>query len=355
MPRSSNRALAAAIVTALLALLAPAAHAQDNGTAGTARLGSSIIATLPSGHVEKGARVPITGTVTGPAGRSVEIQHRASNGTWVPLAHTTTRSDGSFSVNAPTWWVAKQTLRAYAVATADLEAAATTNTGTITVGRPYRARGSNRATYVTRDPYPGRWDPCRVLTYRINPHRMWQGGARLVKKAFAEISSATGLRFEFAGTTKVVPLKPLRGSRSGRTTNPTGTTFVIGWSTPKVVPQLTGGTVGLGGPGGVSWRGALHKGDWVEFEDDGQVVFDVTQRLTKGQRYDLALHEIGHAIGLGHVSDRHLIMNFNLEYKPLRHYGRGDLRGLAHLGADNGCFTSGASDRSRLAASVPLT
>ena len=346
MRRSSNRAIAAALLMALIALLTPAAHA---GTGA-----STITATIPSGHVKEGAQAPITGTASGPAGRTIEIQHRASNGTWVPLAETRTGADGSFSVNAPTWWVARQTLRAYAVPTADLAGVATTNTGTITVGRPYKARGSNRATYVTGRPYPGRWDPCRVLTYRINPHRMWPGGARLVKKAFAEISSATGLRFRYAGATKVVPLKPIRGSRSGRTTNPTGTTFVIGWSTPRVVPQLSGGTVGLGGPGGVSWRGTPDKNDWVEFEDDGQVVFDVTQRLSKGQRYDLALHEIGHAIGLGHVSDRHLIMNANLEYKPLRHYGRGDLRGLAHLGADNGCFPAAPSDRSRLTTAVPL-
>ena len=346
MRHSSNRAIAAAIVMVLVALLAPAAPA--------ASADSAITATIPSGHFKKGARAPITGTASGPAGRIVEIQHRASNGTWVPLAETRTRADGSFSVNAPTWWVARQTLRAYAVPTADLAGAASADTGTITVGRPYQAKGSNRATYVTGQPYPGRWNPCRVLTYRVNPHRMWPGGARLVRKAFTEISSATGLRFRYAGTTKVVPLKPIRGSRSGRTANPPGTTFVIGWSTPKVVPQLSGGTVGLGGPGGVSWRGTLHKNDWVEFEDDGQVVFDVTQRLTRGQRYDLALHEIGHAIGLGHVSDRHLIMNTNLEYKPLGHYGRGDLRGLAHLGADNGCFATGSSERSR-AADVPQT
>jgi predicted Zn-dependent protease len=69
---------------------------------------------------------------------------------------------------------------------------------------------------------------------------------------------------------------------------------------------------------------ALFDSDW----------FDRT--LTEPQGYARAesvlLHELGHVVGLGHVTDRKQIM-FAMETPSVTRYAAGDLAGLAKLGA----------------------
>ena len=291
---------------------------------------SRITARFPSGTHRARSRLLVTGTVSGAARRRVRIQAKASNGTWVTLTQGRTTRDRTFAVRAPTWWVAKQKLRVYAPATRADRPAATRN-GTMTVRRTYSPRGGKRFSYLLGT--KARWNPCQPITVRVNPSRRPAHGLAQVKAAFRTISEASGLRFTYVGSTTFVPYK----AGQSRTDHAKHADIAVAWSTPRVVPSLAGATMGMGGAQGDSVNGGpleLH---------NGAVVFDATQRLrgpkawVRRQRASLVLHELGHAVGLNHVADKRQIMSPVLPSGSPR-YARGDLRGLAAVGAQGGCI-----------------
>ena len=262
--------------------------------------------------------------------RLPQVEARAKNGTWVPLDSTKTRADGSYTLRVPTWWVGTHTLR---------------------IAVPGAATGPTSRLHVVRDrePVPGRahayvagtsrirWNPCTVHRYRINPRGAWTGYRQDVRAAFDQISEATGLRFRYAGTTRYVGWT----ARPGR--YPTGTSFTVSWARPSALRTLLGSVVGVGG---ASWSGN-------EFTQ-GRVTLDSTWRpgaygrhsSVRTQHRLLLLHELGHAVGLGHVADRRQVMHPALQDLPGA-YSAGDLAGLATLGADQGCVGGTRSTRAR--------
>lgn len=287
---------------------------------------SAVTATLPNRVVKTGAKVPVSGTVTGTPGRPVYLQARGTNNTWVTLTEGKTGPDGAFTLPAPTWWAADQTLRAYAPATDSDEAAASANTGLLRVRRGWKPRPGKAFTYLSPD--QARWNPCQPITYRVNPARAPKGYLKEVRAGFEAVSEATGLRFTYVGATDFVPY--LKGQ--GPWAHPSNADFVIAWANEKMVPGLRGGTIGLGG--------ASHS-DGLALSG-GQVVFDTAARFgrtgkeKKNARRVLTLHEFGHAIGLHHVNDKRQLMATGSF--PKAQWGNGDLRGLAALGASNGCI-----------------
>jgi hypothetical protein len=317
------------VALTLTAALLPMSHATAGTRAAITAADTSITASFPSGSYPTGARALVTGTVGGSAGRPVLVQAQGSNGSWVTLASAKSAPDGTYSVPAPTWWVAKQTLRAYAPATAVDAAAATPSTGSMTVKRRYEPRPGRQFAYLSGQRI--RWNPCVPISYRVNPDHMSGASFKAVKWAFGQLSEATGLQFRYAGTTDFVPF------RKNQATDlfPSDADIAIAWSTPTVVPIIKGSLAGFA------------TADWISVGDgdpeytEGRVVFDLTARLgrTKAQvrnaRKVLALHELGHAVGLGHVSDERQIMSE--ESYPTARSARGDLRALTRLGAAEGC------------------
>ena len=79
------------------------------------------------------------------------------------------------------------------------------------------------------------------------------------------------------------------------------------------------------------------------------MVLDSTAKLPGGfagggrqsTRGSLLLHELGHAIGLDHMTDKRQVM-YPVILPQAAQYASGDLRGLAAVGAAQGCFPADA-------------
>lgn len=317
-----------ALVT-LAALLGAAVLSSAADAATSAEGPASVSGTLPRGTFDVHQVLPpVTGKVTGPgASRStVQVQARANNGTWVPLHSTTARADGSYTLHVPTWWAGRHTLRIAVPGTATGE---TSQVNLVREQKPLPGRAHAYVAGTSRV----RWNPCTVHSYRINPRGAWKGYKNDVRATFEQISEATGLRFRYAGTTRYVGWTLHPGSY------PAGASFTVSWAKPSALRALLGAVVGVGG---ASWSGH-------EFSQ-GRVTLDSTWRL-RGQRSWvtrqhrlLLLHELGHAVGLGHVGDERQVMHPSLQDLPGA-YSAGDLAGLETLGANQGCVGSRSSAR----------
>ena len=291
---------------------------------------SALTASFPrTVTVSAGAKPgSVTGTLTGTPGRPVWLQTQAGRG-WVTLGETVSDSRGRYALTTPTWWVGHQVLRTYAPATAEYAAAASASTGSLTVKRGYTPRAGTAYANLAG---PARWDPCQAISYRVNPAGMPAGALSDVKEAVRRVSEASGLRFVYAGTTTYLPYrKGAKPAANGQLT--------VAWATPRVVPMLAGNQLGFGGYGP-----GLDRGEWEQILE-GYVVLDSTAKLPGGfagggrqsTRGSLLLHELGHAIGLDHVTDKRQVM-YPVILPQAAQYASGDLRGLAAVGASQGCF-----------------
>lgn len=293
-----------------------------------------------------GGKVTMRGRVSGGAARVrvTLLQHLADG--WHPVA---TRKTGNhaFTFKVPTGWYDTHELAVRADA---YPGAAPVRSRTVAVSVVPSYRPGGRASshaYIGA----GRWrfNPCQVLEYRVNPARMPHGAMRDIKGALARLGQASGLRFRYVGTTKHV-FDSAR--RPGPLTQ--GTDLYIAWASPRQVPGLRGSTAGLGGPH--AWAGRDAKGPvWVH--EYGNVVLDRTQPMKPGfgtgfTLGELLMHEVMHALGAGHVSDRTQIMNPVMTPGPAR-LGAGDLAFLHAVGMAGGCIdTRGLGFRTSAGADV---
>lgn len=288
---------------------------------------STMTSDLPPGRIVKvnATSQPATGVVSGGA-RPVHLQVRAKGNSWVTVAQTTSAADGSFSVAVPTFWVGNHTYRTFAPEHGTLAAVGAANTGTVKVTRNYKPRGSKAHTLLYGN---ARWNACTPIRYSVNTSKMPKWAGKEIRYALKEASAATGLRFVKVDGTSHVPYarhqKPF----------PDHADLVVAFATPKNVPGLRGGTIGLGGG---QWSG-----DAVV---QGGVVFDVSQKTSKATWRQIVLHEFGHALGLGHVGDKRQVM-FPMSNGKTTLYAKGDLSGLAAVGAGAGPCTGAMTDSPR--------
>lgn len=192
---------------------------------------------------------------------------------------------------------------------------------------PPHVAGEGGFSYlVTRDDgRPATFDPCRPVHWVLRPNGMPAGGERVVHEAVAQVARSTGLRLVFDGETAEAPSSrrpPRQPERYGDRPAP----VLVAWTTEMESPDLAGARVGLGV---ASWAGNRER------LVSGQVLLDEADLTTREGRVGplaaaTVLHELAHVVGLGHVDDRHSVMNGTVLGRTA--FSPGDQRGLRELG-----------------------
>jgi len=322
-------------LTGVFVVTASSVAAAEPGAAAT-RVTASPSATVAT----TGARVAVRGTVTG-GDREVRLQQLVGR-TWRTVAEG--QASGSFTLTVPTDRADVGLYRVLAPA-ADGLAVGTSRSFRVGVGE-----GSSRSRAFLTTP-PVRWDPCTPIGYRVNLRGAPEGALDDVRRAVAQASAASGLKFRYLGTTSVVPGS---SSTSVPSAYPADTALVVAFATPATSGFLGRGTDVLG-VGGVFYDlrpAKVGRTTWYRAVQ-GYVVLDAGRELpggfgtgpeegVLGTRGQVLMHELGHALGLDHptTGDKAQIMYHETTYKEAR-WGAGDLAGLRRLGAASGCFSKG--------------
>jgi len=199
--------------------------------------------------------------------------------------------------------------------------------------------------FISRDAdgSPVRYNPCQPIRYVINPERAPARGIDDVHEAFRRIGVAMGVEFVFEGHTSETHRPYHQDRRPLYQPERYGTgvwaPILVSWATERDEPALRGYVVGVGGS---SWyrAGPHHDTAYVT----GEIVLDVNEEGLRpgfGQaqsRGVLLLHEIGHAVGLGHVDDPSQVMAPSLSPTGPSDLAAGDRAGLQELGIAKGCL-----------------
>ena len=182
------------------------------------------------------------------------------------------------------------------------------------------------------DQLPIRWNPCQVINYQVNLTFAPSDGLSLVEQAFNDLSSATGITFNYVGTSSQFPSQ----GRSVFASGPNGSTVwapvLVAWEPTGYTDFMpSGGVIGEGGAT-PAWNGQ----QWVYVT--GEASITSSYALSQEQIVSLVHHELGHVLGLGHVADPSEVMNPVDNGNAPTSYQWGDLLGLAHLGKAEGCL-----------------
>lgn len=203
---------------------------------------------------------------------------------------------------------------------------------------------------------PARFNPCEPVRYLLNRSLATDADVADLDAAIRKISDATGLQFQFVGTSTEDPrstARPVRGADGALTWPP----VLIGWAHlgtgDSLRPSTTGaagsppptslGVVGGGGRPQVSGN-VITTGNLILNLDavtDTDTHNPVPHGFGSGVNWGrIMMHELAHVVGLGHVESRTSIMNETLTQQtiPSTEFGVGDLIGLRDLGKQGGCL-----------------
>lgn len=189
-----------------------------------------------------------------------------------------------------------------------------------------------------------RWNPCRAHSYKVNLASVPASARPTVlaetHAAMRVLAVKTGMTYTYKGATSEVPRK---GSYIKQSAD-----IVIAYTTPATTNYpLSGSTAGLGGYAGgwkstsngttTTYTAGLNKGFLVV--DTPDVLAHFKPGFGAGvRRGNLLLHELGHVVGLAHVSNPRLLMNPTMSSYTPNGYAAGDAAGLALVGRKAGCI-----------------
>lgn len=203
--------------------------------------------------------------------------------------------------------------------------------GRVAPAVPVTTEGSYAFLHVDPDGGPVGYDPCRPVRYVVRPDGMPPSGQVLIDDAIGVVSAATGLVFEYAGTTDEAPAVEravIQPERYGDVWAP----VLIAWSDETTMPDLAGEVAGLGGSAAVP--GSDGSGQWLAA---GRLVLDTADITALLERQDgyaqarvIVVHELAHVLGLDHVQDPGELMA--PVSSAVTALGPGDRQGLALVG-----------------------
>jgi hypothetical protein len=187
---------------------------------------------------------------------------------------------------------------------------------------------------------PARYDPCTPLHYVVNREGTTETSMADLRRGMREISEASGIGFAFDGYTEESVSRSRSPYQPKRYGSDRWAPVLIAW-----VPQsemLVPDDQAVGAAGSVYVRNP--QGELVYVT--GTITFNSEARLLPGYGFgdswgDVILHELGHLVGLAHVSDTTQVMNPDVTGGDAR-LGSGDLEGLHQLGRAGGCLDTPA-------------
>lgn len=177
---------------------------------------------------------------------------------------------------------------------------------------------------------PVAWDPCRPIHYVVSGTAP-AGEAGVITSALTEVSRLTGFRFVNDGAT-TEPANPDRAPYQPGLYGRRWAPVLIAWTTPTQVPALAGNVIGLGG--GTALRFDTSASTYVSgivYLDKRQYTTSLTRARKSGHirvvLRAVVLHEVGHLLGLAHVTDPNSVM-YPETSLTATDYSSGDRRGL---------------------------
>lgn len=293
-----------------------------------------VSATLSATATTPGGGVTLSGWVKdkGKQKRKVVLEQKIASG-WRTIGKTRSAKDGGYAFTVPTTWFYSTKIRAKVKPTRK-HRGSTSRAHELSVVPAYTPLGSPDS-WETLGQSRDRWNPCRTLTYGINTSRATPDAATVstgIHNTIALVSQATGVRFKFAGETASNPL-----DRTWKRKDPD---IIFGWTTDAETKLDLGPSYAARGGYDRTRRARDARGKLIWEALDGGVVYDLTDTATMNatEFQQLTLHEMGHVMGLGHVSvpDQYMTPGVELYSLPLV-YQAGDLNGFSKLGLQAGC------------------
>jgi hypothetical protein len=338
-------------------------HAQD---AVRLRKPSPIVLSAPK-SVQAGARIRFDGDLVVKARkpRRVEVFERRA-GRWRPVGRTTSKRNGTFALRIAAGSAGR--IRVFRAEAAAVRGLAGLRTGTLRVrvtkaaaptagpvipgGEGYDAAEGLPVGYVAagsrsdwsylfdRQPnaFGSRWDPCTVITWSYNPSGEAYNALPDLKRAFAKIAGVSGLRFLYGGNQ--VAYRYLGGEDD---LDLMVEEMVVGWANANefsdLRPDQYGDAVGIGGGSARPVAGADVDLKMVQ----GYLTLDNDPSIALARGFNgsgwgqVMMHEILHALGLGHATSANQLMHGTAT--PLNHrFGAGDITGMTKVGSASPCL-----------------